>query len=157
MDHKFEITNRIKFFLDENNWEYTFDDKKEILQLVFNIAGKVRSIKLIMDLSYDDSFIVMCTFPMNADKQSITPILRLINLINYNVKYGNFELDENDGEIRYRMTVDCEGITPSDEMIEKSIVLPAAMIRDYGEYLIEIIMGYKTFEEIRDVIDTETN
>lgn len=155
MAYKFEIFDRIKTVIEDNNWKYKFDEKKEHIQLGFNIEGKVRNIRLLMDLSYDDSYMVVCAFPLNADEQYYGHILRLINSINYKVKYGNFELDENDGEIRYRMTVDCEGITPSKEMIEKSIIIPITMIKRYGEYLIEVMMGYKTFEEIRDELKKE--
>lgn len=58
---------------------------------------------------------------------------------NYGLKNGNFELDMRDGEIRYKSFVDCEGLTPTTEMVRNSIHCPAAMFDRYGDGIVDII------------------
>lgn len=157
MSYNSQIYDTIKKFLDENDWKYRFDEEKGRILIGINLPGKVRNVRAIVDISYEDSYIVVCALPINAGEQCYAPILRLINYINFGAKFGNYEMDESDGEIRYRITVDCEGITPSDKMIEKSILIPAKMIKDYGEYMIDIIMGYKTFEGVIAELDDKNN
>ena len=86
-----------------------------------------------------------------------SPLLRLLNYINFTSKFGNFEMDEYDGEVRYRMSVDCEGQLPSSDMVKKSIFIPLKMIQDYGEKLIDIMMGYKTFDTIKEELSKKNN
>lgn len=139
----------VRDFLVQRELKFQADEKGKTIRFGMNIPGKVRNVKLLIDFSYDDCYIVICFLPNNAPEQSYPDTLRLINRINYGAKFGNFELDEEDGEIRYRMTVDCEGIAPSCEMIEKSIFIPISMLKNYGEHMIDIIMGYKTYEQIK--------
>lgn len=66
---------------------------------------------------------------------------------NYGLKNGNFELDMRDGEIRYKSFVDCEGLTPTTEMVRNSIHCPAAMFDRYGDGIVDIIFGNSTAKE----------
>lgn len=148
-----EIVNKIKSFFDKNDWTYTFDEKKEEIRIGFNVSEKFKSIKIIIDLSYDDCYVVISPFPINVGTDRYEQVLRTANYINYKSKFGNYELSEKDGELRYRMTVDCEGIVPSDGMIERIILIPIIMTKKYGECFIDIIVGNKSFEEVKSVLE----
>ncbi|MBR2490386.1 MAG: YbjN domain-containing protein [Ruminiclostridium sp.] len=150
MAHSNEVVEKVKSVLDENEWKYQFNEETKHLRAKFNITGKIRNVQILMDLSYDDSVVVVCVFPINAEEKYYVDVLRLINFINYNSKYGNYELDEEDGEVRFRLTVDLEGIIPSTEMVEKCVIIPIHMMQKYGEDLIAVVMGYKKFEEVRE-------
>lgn len=157
MTYNLQNYNAVKAFLDEQNLKYGADEEKGTIRLGINIPGKVRNVKLHIDFAYEDCYIVVCILPNNAPEQRYSDIVRLINHINFDAKFGSFEMDEEDGEIRYRMTVDCEDITPSSKMIEKSIFIPASMLKRYGEYMIDIIMEYKTYEEVRKSLEESDN
>ena len=149
------IRGRVEEYLRSQNFKYTLDEEEQRILCSFNLKGKVRNVRMAIALDYDDSYIVVCFFPMNAVEESYGAVTRLLNYINYQSKFGNYEMDERDGEIRYRMTVDCEGTTLSTEMIDKSIRIPLSMIRKYGESLLAVVMGYKTFDEAKKMIDDE--
>lgn len=153
MKNNLQNYNAVKAFLDDNDFKYGADEENGTIRLGINIPGKVRHVKLHIDFAYEDCYIVVCFLPNNVPEQRYSDILRLINYINFGAKFGSFEMDEEDGEIRYRMTVDCEGITPSSEMIEKSIYIPATMLKNFGEYMIDIIMEYKTYEDVRKSLE----
>ena len=157
MTYNLQNYNAVKAFLDEHNLKYGADEEKGTIRLGINIPGKVRNVKLHIDFAYEDCYIVVCFLPNNAPEQRYTDIVRLINYINFGAKFGSFEMDEEDGEIRYRMTVDCEDITPSKKMIEKSIYIPATMLKNFGEYMIDIIMEYKTYEDVRKALEESDN
>ena len=148
MTYNLQNYNAVKAFLDEHDFKYQADEDEGTIRMGINIPGKVRNVKIHIDFAYEDCYIVMCFFPNKAPEQSYPDILRFINQINYSARFGSFEMDEEDGEIRYRMTVDCEDITPSSKMIEKSIYIPATMLKNYGESIVDIIMEYKTYEDI---------
>ena len=153
MTYNLQNYNAVKTFLDQHDLKYRANEEEGTIRLGINIPGKVRNVKVYIDFAYEDCYIVVCFLPNNAPEQCYSEILRFINYINFGAKFGSFELDEEDGEIRFRMTVDCEDITPSSKMIEKSIFIPATMLKNYGEYMIDIIMEYKTYEDVRKSLD----
>ncbi len=157
MTYNLQNYNAVKAYLDEHEFKYRANDDEGSIRLGINIPGKVRNVKLHIDFAYEDCYIVVCFLPNNAPEQSYSEILRFINYINFGAKFGSFELDEEDGEIRFRMTVDCEGITPSNKMIEKSIYIPATMLKNYGGYMIDIIMEYKSYEDVRKSLKETDN
>ena len=69
---------------------------------------------------------------------------------------GNFELDTRDGEVRFKCFVDCEGITPSKDIVENSIHCPAAMFKRYGSVIVDIIFGNDTAKEAVEKFEKAT-
>ena len=66
------------------------------------------------------------------------------------MKLGSFELDHSDGEIRYKMYVDCGDdcdCMPSESVIRRSIEMPASMLEIYGDGLMRVLLGVATPEE----------
>lgn len=151
-----EVISLVRSFFEERKWKYTYDESTRQLSAGFNISGKIRNVKMVIDLGYDDCFIVLCPVPINATEEAYPEILRLLNHINFNSKFGTFELDERDGEIRYRITVDCADQLPSSTSIKRSVILPLRVVPEYTEKMIDIIIGGKTFEAIKDALDDES-
>ena len=59
---------------------------------------------------------------------------------NYGLRCGNFEMDMRDGEIRYKVFVDCEGsFLPPRDVIRNSIVIPAMMFERYTPGILDIL------------------
>lgn len=157
MTYNLQNYNAVKAFLDQHDFKYRGDEEEGTIRMGINIPGKVRNVNVHIDFSYEDCYIVICFLPNSAPEQSYSEILRFINYINFGARFGNFELDERNGEIRYRMTVDCEDITPSNKMIEKSIFIPATMLKKFGEYMVDIIMEYKTCEDVVKYLEEQAD
>lgn len=60
---------------------------------------------------------------------------------NYGLRDGNFEMDFNDGELRYKCYVNCADRLPSVEAVEKSITCPAAMFSRYSDGIVQILFS----------------
>lgn len=151
------VCNLVQDFLNKNDLKYRYDEEENKIFVGFNISGKIRNVKILVDFNYDDCYVVICPLSINAAEESYPDLLRLLNYINFTSRFGNFEMDEYDGEVRYRMSVDCEGQLPSSGMVKKSIFIPLKMIQDYGEKLIDIMMGYKTFDTIKEELSKKNN
>ena len=147
-----DVCKLVQEFMDKQEWKYTYDEENKALIAGFSFAGKIRRVKLFVDFNYDDCYLVTCPLPMNASEEAYTEVMRLMNRINYSSKFGNFEMDEDDGEIRYRLAVDIDRDCISEEIIEKSIKIPLAMVRRHSEDLIAVMMGHKTYEEVSENI-----
>lgn len=144
------IADAINSFLTEDDWNYTFDDQRGLFKFNLKIKGRIKKVSYIIAVK-DDDYIVYTASPLGADDDKTMAVMaEFICHVNYGVKNGNFELDMMDGEIRYKCFVDCEGITPSKEMIRNSIYCPAAMFNRYGPGIVDILFCNATAKEAVD-------
>lgn len=143
------IANTINRFLTEDDWHFSFDDQHGLFKFGLNLKGRIKKINYIVDVK-DDEYVVYAISPLGADEDDekmMTAMAEFICRANYGLKNGNFELDMRDGEIRYKSFVDCEGFTPTAEMIRNSIYCPASMFDRYSSGIVDIIFGNSTAKE----------
>lgn len=105
---------------------------------------------------------LMCTFELLADIEQFvfyavpgvtapeadpTPVLRYLARANYGLRLGNFECDLDDGEIRFKSSLNFAGEPLSTHQVA-NVVLPAIETVDkYLEGLAGVIAGACTPEE----------
>ena len=143
MSYSSAIADRIVRFLTEDDWKYRFDEEKGLIKTGLKLKNKMKSVEIAFDLR-DDKFFVYYICPLNTGEDERPEMLRLMNLINYSLMFGNFEMDERDGEIRFRYAVDCDNNLPSPEVIRHSVYRSAATISKYGDAIIQVMMGFAT-------------
>jgi hypothetical protein len=66
-----------------------------------------------------------------APKPKRSKIAHFLTLANYGLLLGNFELDYNDGEIRYKTSIDVEGDQISPALIKRLVYTNIAMMDEY--------------------------
>ena len=143
------IADAINSFLTEDDWHFSFDDQYGLFKFGLNLKGRIKKVSYIVDVK-DDEYVVYAISPIGADEKDekmMAVMAEFICRANYGLKNGNFELDMRDGEIRYKSFVDCEGLTPTTEMVRNSIHCPAAMFDRYGDGIVDIIFGNSTAKE----------
>ena len=64
-----------------------------------------------------------CIVPLRVPEAQRPMIAELLARINYGLNIGNFELDMNDGEIRYKTSIDVEGGELTSRMAETVIAI----------------------------------
>ena len=144
-----EIVGAIKDFLEEDDWNYGFDDEAGMFRFGLNLKGRLKKAQYVVDV-HDDQYMVYAIAPIGADqndRNQLQDMAEFLTRANYGLKNGNFELDFRDGEIRFKSFVDCDGVIPSIEVIRNSIYIPAMMYERYGEGIVGIIFGGMDPEE----------
>ena len=143
------VANAVNNFLTEDDWHFSFDDQRGLFKFDLSLKGRIKKVSYIVDVK-DDEYVVYAISPLGADEDDEKMMASMAEFIcraNYGLKNGNFELDMRDGEIRYKSFVDCEGITPTMEMVRNSIHCPAAMFDRYGAGIVDIIFGNSTAKD----------
>lgn len=140
------IANAIFDFLDNDNWHYDFDEANEVIRCGVSLKCKLQSTRLIIDL-WEDKYLVFATISLHVEEENRAEMARLLNMINYNLPFGNFEMDEADGEVRFRFAVDCDDCLPSQAVVKDSILIPALMFEKYGDAIAIVLMGFATAQE----------
>ena len=144
--YSMNIANAVNDFLKEDDWHFSFDENRGIFRFGLGLKGKLKKINYIVDIK-DDEYLVYAISPLGADEEDakmMTNMAEFICRANYGLKMGNFELDFDDGEVRFKVHVLCKGVTPTAEMIKRSIYCPATMFDHYGSGIVDIIFNDAT-------------
>ena len=143
MSYSKEICNRIIHFLEEDNWKYRLNAEKEIIECGLVLDSKMKHVDIVFDLR-DDKYFVYFTLPLAAGKDDRPEVRELMNRINYGIMFGSFEMDERDGEVRFRNPIDCAAQLPTRDTVKTSLYRPAATIIKYADAFVKVIMGVST-------------
>ena len=74
-------------------------------------------------------------------------VARFITLANYGMRIGNFELDLRDGTVRYKSSLDFEGLVLVPRMISNTLYPAVRTLDEYLPGLSAIAEGRATAEE----------
>ena len=137
------IADCITCFLDEDDWKYKFDREKEVIKTGLSLNGKMKHVDIMFDLR-DDKYLLYFVCPLSVDEDERAEMRVLLNRINYGIMFGCFEMDDEDGEIRFRYPVDCDDLLPSQAVIRHSVYRSAVTFQKYGDAIIRVLMGVST-------------
>ncbi|MBQ9099013.1 MAG: hypothetical protein IJY50_06245 [Clostridia bacterium] len=149
MSYSQAIYDKIEEYFQEFGWKYRFVEDKEYFRAGFNIDCKLGETTLMVR-PRDTFYTVHATIKVNADSDCRLAVAEYLTRANYGLNWGNFEMDMNDGEIRYKILVDCGDhceCLPSNTVFENSIVLAVQMMKKYGDGLLAVMYGFKTPEQ----------
>ncbi len=139
----------IQEYLDGINWRYSFDEEQGVFKMGVNMSGKLKSCDISI-LVRENYYILYAGISLSADEGCMNAISGYIHRVNYGLRFGSFEFDLRDGEIRYKMCVDCGkdcDCLPSESVVERSVNIPIAMLEKYGDGLLGIMFAGMTAED----------
>lgn len=139
-----KIATLIQDFLDKDAWHYLFDSDRGVIRFNLGVSTILKNLKYHICV-YENKYLVYAYSPIGAKSDNPEQMKRMADYIcrtNYAVNNGNFELDMRDGEIRYKVFVDCDGDSvPSEDILRNSIYIPACMFERYGNGIANIIFA----------------
>lgn len=153
------IANAINSYLKENDWNFSFNEESGMFKFGLSLSSKLKKIDYVISVQ-EDEYIVYAVAPIGADDDDEDMMANMAEFVcraNYGLWNGNFELDMNDGEVRFKYCVDCDGITPSEGIIKNSIHCPAKMFKRYGAGITDIIFGNISAKEAIEKCEKETD
>lgn len=106
---KKSLFDRVAGFLDANDWNYRANQEKGYFDMNVNI--RYAAVRVIVDTDDLENWQRATTYsvlPVQAPENRRGAMVDAINRINYNLSYGNLEMDMEDGEIRVRTVVESD-------------------------------------------------
>lgn len=127
----------IQFFQDEE-WPFTQIEDSPALKLPFK--GKNGEWACYTQAA-DGQFIFHSVLPILVPEKLRPAMAEFITRANYGMNIGNFEMDFEDGEIRYKtgITLEDEGLTQS--MIRPQVYANVIMMDRYLPAMLDVIYG----------------
>lgn len=144
--HSKNVANAIHSYLEKKDEEFLFDQKNGDFHTKYN--GEV--VKGLFGRIYvkDNCYSVINASPLlrvdQNDKETMRTMGDFLFQVGEMIEYGNFSLDLQSGMIHYQCFVDCDGITPTFEMVENSIEWPRTVFELCTDGMMDILYENKT-------------
>ena len=139
-----KIADAIQEFLHDDDWHYTFREEKGTFHFSLSTHSRLNTVDYFIAVR-EDHYRVLCVSPLSVntdDAQELARMAEFITRANYGMTRGCFEMDYRDGEIRFRMTVDCDGdAVPTQEIVKNSVYIPASMFNRYGSGMVHTMFS----------------
>lgn len=144
------IANVVKSYLTGKEMNFSFDEERGVIRFNFTLKGKIKQVAFFVRIT-KDSYTVYAISSIGADAGNSDVMSRMAEFIcraNYGLRNGNFEIDMEDGEIRYRTHVDCKGgVILTEEIVTNSFLIPMFMYERYSDGIVGIIFNNITAKE----------
>lgn len=140
MDQK-QIVDAVSHWLDHDDWHYDYNAEKHMFKMGISLKSKLQSGRIFVDVK-EDCYVVYIYAPISG-KDNLAELTKYLTMANYGLLNGNFELDVDDGEIRYKTYVNCDGLRElSSAVIEDSIYVGCVMMDRYGDGIAALALGF---------------
>jgi len=117
-----------------------------VIKMGIGLKSKLRNGRIFIDVK-DSSYLVYIVSPIGGDKDDLGELMKFLTMANYCLTNGNFELDLGDGEVRYKIFVNCKGLDSLPaEIVQDSILAGCYTIDRYGDGIAALSMGFSDAE-----------
>lgn len=141
-------------FLEDDDWEpeeadahYGYHMVYEGDEVDFNCYAQVR-----VDL---EQFVFYAIAPVNAPLDKLAAVAEYLHRANFGLRVGNFELDCDTGQIRYKTAIDFEGETLTFGLLQNAIYPAVDMMEMYLGGLKAVMDGSMSPTEAINMAEAE--
>ena len=135
----------VKFF-KKDDWFFVPLEEQPVLQMSFQgDSGKWTCYARAREQQRQFLFYSVCS--VNAPENKLADVAEFISRANYGMAVGNFELDFNDGEIRYKTSIDVDGNQLNFDFIRSLVYTNVMMMDQYLPGIMSVIQGEMEAEE----------
>ena len=149
-----ENAEYVKKFFDDEDWHYEMHDIEDEQRAIFTggiggFNGLYGSYRFLLIVG-DNEAQCYATFPASA-KEKLPQMAEFITRANYGLKYGAFEMDYDDGEVRFHLAFPMTAVR-ADEMVMPTLLMaPPRMLDQYSKGFTEVLMDLKSpAEAVKD-------
>jgi len=133
-----QMFDNVKQFFEDGHWKYHCDKDDTIIH--FGMTCRNGSFQCVAHAREDaEQFVVYSHFPCNAPAEYRDKVARYLTRANYGLVIGNFEMDLDDGEIRYKTSICVRDSNLDNGMIKHAVGFNVNMMDKYMPGLMAII------------------
>jgi hypothetical protein len=133
-------------FFQKDEWPFKRLEDRPVLQTAFSGSnGQFNCWYQARQELQQICFYSSC--PVRAPMESVPTLLEFVARANYGMVIGNFEIDVRDGEIRYKTSVDVEGIEPTETFMRGLVYANVLTMDRYLPGIMQVIYAKVSPEE----------
>lgn len=143
-----ENAEYVKKILDGDDWHYDMQDHGTVMTFTGGIGGFkgiYKSFQFVLFVG-DDEAQSFASYPVFA-KEKLPETAEFITRVNYGLKFGQFQMDYEDGEVRFHLAFPMTAVRADELTLPTLLALPAHMLDQFSKGYMEVLMGVKSPEE----------
>lgn len=152
------LLDKLRHFFDNDDWKYQVMDDRPILSGGFK--GENGSWRFIAQAKEERGQIfIYSILDINVPENKRMQVAEYLTRANYGLSIGNFELDFNDGEVRYKTSMD---LSDNEELVNDALIKNLVYVNlvttdQYFPGLMAVIYGGKSpVEAINEIENNES-
>ena len=135
-----QLKDQVEAYLNSQKWRYNYDGNEGLFTFTMDIGTRMQRVDVRVFIR--ETGITAFGYPtVKADPTNLQIVNEYITRANYGLVQGNFEMDYNDGEVRYKSYLHCGDDIPSVGTVEYVIDMSFFMWKRYGDGLLAVIFG----------------
>jgi hypothetical protein len=99
----------------------------------------------------DHRLVFISAFPALVDDDKRAAVGELCNRANFGLAIGNFEVDFEGGEVRFRTSLDTEGSEPDEALVRNVVVANVLTMDRYSPAILAVLNGTDPADAVEDV------
>ncbi len=140
------IYSEIEAFLSQDDWPFSVLEGQTIAKTSFQ--GKNGEFNCFVQAREEQEHLVMyAVLPVFAPEARRDEVARFITRANYGMMIGNFELDYEDGEVRFKTSIDLEDVSEFKLLLRNVIYANVLTMDKYLPGLMRVIYGSVSAED----------
>ena len=141
------LTERVESFFIEDGWSPEKLESAPVYRMKYSDRnGEWTCLAIVKEEHQQFLFYSIC--PANALEHRRSAILDYLNRLNVILDVGNFEMDMEDGEIRFRTSIDAEEEPLSSTLIKNLVYMNVLTMNHYLPGLIAVNLAGEDPEEV---------
>ena len=84
MTYSKDLYDSITSYLDNDNWHYTFNEERHVIECATELECKFKKCNIIIDVR-ETNYLVLAFIPLNTDEEQRKEMASLLNMINYSM------------------------------------------------------------------------
>lgn len=159
-----EAVDAIRDIFESNELKYVYDEEESKFKAIFGRSdsplGTMTLVVYLKESSREPGTCIRitsrCFVGFNAPVKRRAEIAEYLHRANYGLVYGHFEMDYDDGEVLFKMSVNTVDGLPGLDALDDLCNLPLLMMNRYADGMLEVSMGmYKPLEAIKKIEDED--
>ncbi len=137
MNNLFDVV--IQYF-EEDDWNFMEVSPRQVLKM--GVSGKNGDYNCFAIVNEErETFRFLSSFPIKIPPEKRLTIAELITRANLGLTIGNFELDFDDGEVRYKTGIDVEGDRLSTALVRNLVNTNVMVVDHYFPCVMKVLYG----------------
>lgn len=135
-----QLFKAVTNFFEEDDWKFLEIEKETLLRLEVSLENGTYNCYAFVD-EETKIFVFHSKCPIKAPLNRRLLIAELITRANYGLSLGNFEMDFEDGEIRYKTSIDVEGDRLTPPLVKRLVYNNVRIMDNYVPAIMKVIYG----------------
>jgi hypothetical protein len=133
------VTDAVTAFFASEDWP-AVEVETGVLETAFEGTDTAWPVRIHI-FEDDARAVFVSAFPAIVPDEHRTAVGEFCNRANFGLAVGNFELDHDGGEVRFRTSIDAEGAEPSAALVKNAVVANVLTMDRYVTGLLAVLNG----------------